>query len=60
MTFKMFYRFVHSDVSNVQPSSNAHPERIYNTKINVIEGGWKPQTPTGPVHDGWALKVVFI
>lgn len=32
--------------------------RIYNAPIHkeVMEN-WKPQTPDGPVYDGWALKV---
>lgn len=37
------------------PTTNT---RIYNTPVHTeVVKNWKPQTPGGPVHDGWALKV---
>lgn len=32
--------------------------RIYNTPARAdVMAHWKPQTPDGPIHDGWALSV---
>lgn len=58
--FRMSRKFALRGLTSIRRAHTAPvpTSKIYNAPIhNEVMKNWKPQTPAGPCHDGWALKV---